>query len=423
MPSLPSSPNPPPRLSCCCYVEGGGGGHGLTTEEGTPLGFAASASLRRNGEGRAAEPLCHLNRLALLAVNGRESSVGFHRRFAKLSRPAAATSRGGAKTMEKIVGGRGIEDRRRARPATTVVTYRRRRAYECSTSPPPQSPLLRSCSLLVARRSPWLTAVASRGRSRQLAVCDEGLRRRRRRMEAPGSCRGRRGPGRSLHAVVAKLAEPATTPELLLLRRRSRLEEPNHLKVPLCHHCIVVATENSTVATRGGGGGHGLTTEEGTPLGFAASASLRRNGEGRAAEPHRLALLAVNGRESSMGFHRRFAKPSRPAAATSRGGAKTMGKIVGRRGIEDRRRARPATTVVTYRRRRAYECSTSPPPQSSLLRSCSLLVARRSPWLTAAASRGRSRQLAMCDEGLRRRRRRMEAPGSWWCCCCLTRAT
>nr|GMD28340.1 hypothetical protein Iba_chr08eCG6440 [Ipomoea batatas] len=228
--------------------------------------------------------------------------------------------------------------------------------------------------------------------------------------------RGRRGPGRSLHAVVAKLAEPATTPELLLLRRRSWLEEPNHLKVPLCHHCIAVATENSTVAARDGEGEHGLTTEEGTPLGFAASASLRRNGEGRAAKPlrhlHRLALLAVNGRESSVGFHRRFAKPSRPAAATSRGGAKTMGKIVGGRGIEDRRRARPATIVVTYRRRRAYECSTSPPPLSPLLRSCSLLVARRSPWLTAAASRGRSRQLAVCDEGLRRRRRRMEAPGS-----------
>nr|GLL50025.1 hypothetical protein Itr_chr15CG16860 [Ipomoea trifida] len=60
--------------------------------------------------------------------------------------------------------------------------------------------------------------------------------------------RGRRGSGRSSHAVVAKLAEPATTPELPLLRRRSRLEEPNHLKITLCHHCIVGAAENVTVA-------------------------------------------------------------------------------------------------------------------------------------------------------------------------------
>nr|GMD98109.1 hypothetical protein Iba_chr15cCG8990 [Ipomoea batatas] len=150
----PQGPALPPLHRRChrelhrCCARRGGGGHGLTTEEGTPLGFAASASLRRNGEGRAAEPLRHLHRLALLAVNGRESSVGFHRMFAKPSRPAAATSRGGAKTMGKIVIGKGIEDRRRARPATTVVTYHRRRAYECSTSPPPQSPLLRSYSLL-----------------------------------------------------------------------------------------------------------------------------------------------------------------------------------------------------------------------------------------------------------------------------------
>nr|GMD70442.1 hypothetical protein Iba_chr12eCG6320 [Ipomoea batatas] len=94
--------------------------------------------------------------------------------------------------------------------------------------------------------------------------------------------RGRRVSGRSSHAVVAKLAEPATTPELPLLRRRSRLEEPNHLRITLCHQCIAVAAENVTVAARGRGGGHWLMTEEGTLLGFTASASLRRNGEGNA---------------------------------------------------------------------------------------------------------------------------------------------
>nr|GMD23907.1 hypothetical protein Iba_chr08bCG9750 [Ipomoea batatas] len=160
MPSLPSSPNPPPRLSCYCYVEG----------------------------------------------PGWKSPTTSRSRFATIASPLPPRTPPLLRETGKENTGRGIEDRRRARPATIVVTYRRRRAYECSTSPPPLSPLLRSCSLLVARRSPWLTAAASRGRSRQLAVCDEGLRRRRRRMEAPGSCQ-------SLHYATVRLLPSKTRTE------------------------------------------------------------------------------------------------------------------------------------------------------------------------------------------------------------------
>nr|GLL31452.1 hypothetical protein Itr_chr07CG09800 [Ipomoea trifida] len=64
--------------------------------------------------------------------------------------------------------------------------------------------------------------------------------------------------------------------------RRSRLEEPNHLKITLCHHCLAVAAESVTVTARGRGGERGLITEKGTPPGFTASASSRSNGEGNA---------------------------------------------------------------------------------------------------------------------------------------------
>nr|GMC51162.1 hypothetical protein Iba_chr01cCG3650 [Ipomoea batatas] len=77
--------------------------------------------------------------------------------------------------------------------------------------------------------------------------------------------------------TTAKLAGPATTPKLLLLRRMSRLEEPNHLKVtalpPL--HCRR-RRENFTVAARGRGGGHGLVTEKLVP---SSSAVRGREGE------------------------------------------------------------------------------------------------------------------------------------------------
>nr|GMD60276.1 hypothetical protein Iba_chr12aCG9590 [Ipomoea batatas] len=111
----------------------------------------------------------------------------------------------------------------------------------------------------------------------------------------------RRGSRRSSHAVVAQLAEPATTPELLLLRRRSRLEEPNHLKVtalpPL--HCRR-RQENFAVAARGRGGGHGL--EERTPrlllpenkvAGDTLAATIARRGDRRSRSRCRLRELTI----------------------------------------------------------------------------------------------------------------------------------
>nr|GMD42376.1 lisH domain-containing protein C1711.05-like [Ipomoea batatas] len=66
--------------------------------------------------------------------------------------------------------------------------------------------------------------------------------------------------------------------------------------------------------------------EKQSSLDCCGEAAGRKKRRCSSMEEIRRTTAAVVARGSSVGFHRRFAKPSRLAAATSRGGAKTLGE-------------------------------------------------------------------------------------------------